>query len=66
MCLILSRRVGERVMIGSDVIVTILAIKGGQVRIGVDAPRSVPVHREEIALRIQREKDAANGAGSAP
>ena len=53
--LILSRRVRESVMIGDDVTITILGLKGGQVRIGVNAPRSVAVHREEIYERIKRE-----------
>lgn len=54
--LILSRRVGESLMIGEDVVVNVLGVKGNQVRIGVDAPRDVAVHREEIYERIQREK----------
>lgn len=53
--LILTRRVNEVLMIGDDVKVAILGVKGGQVRIGVDAPRSVQVHREEIFLRIKHE-----------
>lgn len=55
--LILTRRVGETLMIGDDVKVTVLASKGNQVRIGIDAPRDVEVHREEIYLRIQAEQD---------
>lgn len=56
--LILTRRVGETLMIGEGVpvTVTVLGVKGNQVRIGVDAPKSVPVHREEIYQRIQAEK----------
>ena len=54
--LILTRRVGETLMIGEDVSVTVLGIKGNQVRIGVNAPKDVSVHREEIYQRIQREK----------
>jgi carbon storage regulator len=54
--LILTRRVGETVMIGSDVTVTVLGVKGNQVRIGVNAPRDVAVHREEIYERIKREE----------
>jgi len=54
--LILTRRVGESLMIGDDVNVTVLGIRGNQVRIGVDAPKDVAVHREEIYERIQQEK----------
>lgn len=56
--LILTRRVGETVMIGEDVTVTVLGVKGNQVRVGVNAPRSVAVHREEIFLRIKKEREA--------
>jgi len=54
--LILTRRIGETLMIGDEVKVTVLGVKGNQVRIGVDAPRDVSVHREEIYDRIKEEK----------
>ncbi len=55
--LILTRRVGETLMVGDDISVTVLGVKGNQVRIGVNAPRNVSVHREEIYERIRHEQD---------
>jgi carbon storage regulator len=57
--LILARRIGENMRIGEDVTVTVLAVKGNQVRLGVNAPKSIAVHREEIYLRIAAETAAA-------
>jgi carbon storage regulator len=59
--LILTRRVGEILMIGDEVTVTVLGVKGNQVRIGVDAPKHVAVHREEIYQRIQAEGEDLDG-----
>jgi len=53
--LILTRRVGETVMIGEEIEVTVLGVKGNQVRVGIKAPKDTPVHREEIYERIRRE-----------
>ena len=62
--LILTRRVGETIIIGDNVIVTVLGIKGNQVRIGINAPKDVSVHREEIYQRIQQEKNATPAAAA--
>ncbi len=57
--LILTRRVGETLKVGNDVDVTVLGVKGNQIRIGIKAPKNVAVHREEIFDRIQREAELA-------
>jgi carbon storage regulator len=61
--LILTRRVGETVMIGHDVTVTVLGVKGNQVRVGVNAPKTIAVHREEIYERIKREEQGLGNTG---
>jgi carbon storage regulator len=62
--LILTRRVGESVVIGEDVTVTVLGVKGNQVRIGINAPKTVAVHREEIFERIKNGQGAGNQSTS--
>ena len=64
--LILTRRVGETLMIGDSVTVTVLGVKGNQVRIGITAPKDVAVHREEIYQRIQRGEEANTPAPAQP
>ena len=62
----ITRRAGERVMLGDNVVVEVMEIRGQTVRLGIDAPRSVPVYREEIWLAVKREnEEAARAAGAA-
>ena len=62
--LILTRRIGEKIVIGDDVTITILGVKGKQVRVGIEAPREVQVHREEIYQRILKERSNVAGLTS--
>ena len=64
--LILTRRIGETLNIGDDIQVTVLGVKGNQVRLGVNAPKTVPVHREEIYQRIKKEKESGQETAPAP
>lgn len=58
--LVLSRHIGESIIIGDNIIVSLLDTRGSQIRLGIDAPRDISVHREEIYERIQAEKDLNN------
>lgn len=60
----ISRRAGERIMLGDDVVIEVLEVRGQTVRIGIDAPRSLQIYREEIWLEVKRENEAAAQAAS--
>lgn len=62
--LILTRRIGESVYIGDDVRLTVLGVRDSQVRIGINAPKEIPVHREEIYYRIKHENEVRNASGT--
>ena len=64
--LILTRRIGEKLVIGDNVMVTVLGVKGNQIRIGIEAPPDVQVHREEIYQRILKERNDGAGQGANP
>lgn len=55
--LILARRWNERIFIGDDIVITVMRIQNGEVRLGIEAPRNVPVHREEVAIRLRSEQE---------
>jgi carbon storage regulator len=61
----ITRRAGERIVLGDDVIIEVTEVKGGTVRIGIEAPRSLPIYREELWLEVKRENEAAASAASA-
>lgn len=62
--LVLTRRGGESIVIGNEVTVTVLEVRGDQVRIGIDAPRTVPIHREEVYVQVQHENRGAVASAS--
>ena len=62
--LVLTRRANQSIMIGDDIVVTVLDVRGDQVRIGIKAPRSVGVHREEVFVALQRDRDGSISDGS--
>ncbi len=64
--LLLTRKLGENIRIGDDVKITIVEVKGNHVKLGIEAPPSIKVHREEIYERIQQERQRANAAGNPP
>ena len=64
--LVLSRHRDESIIIGDDIVITVVDVRGDKVRLGIDAPTDIPVHRQEVYEAIQRERRAGNSGGSAP
>jgi carbon storage regulator len=64
--LVLSRRIGEGITIGTDIRVQVIEIKGGQVRLGIEAPPAIQVHRDEVYLKIRNENQQAASSGALP
>jgi carbon storage regulator len=64
--LVLSRKRDERILIGDNVVITVVDVRGDKVRLGIDAPKEVPVHREEVALRLQEGPVCKNGVNPWP
>ncbi len=62
----ITRRIGERIILGEDIVVTLLEVSGQTARLGIDAPRSVPIFREEIWIEVKRENEAAAKAAASP
>lgn len=60
--LVLSRRPGESIMVGNDITITVIEVRGDQIRIGIDAPREVQVHREEVVRELEAQNTAAAGS----
>jgi carbon storage regulator len=55
----ISRRLGEKIIVGGDIVIEVLEVRGGTVRLGIDAPRTVPIYREELWLEVKRENEQA-------
>ena len=64
--LVLSRHRDESIIIGDDIVITVVDVRGDKVRLGIDAPTDIPVHRQEVYEAIQRERQAGKSGGAAP
>jgi carbon storage regulator len=64
--LVLSRKVGERIVIGENIVVTVVDVRGDRIRLGISAPEGVPIHREEVFVRLQEQARPATAAGPKP